>query len=394
MKNIILLLTLFSASTFGQTVYQTAEVEQSANPTGGTALLNQFITANLQIPIEAAAKGLNGGVYVKGIVEPDGRFTNMEVVKSIDSLCNSETLLVLSLYRAWQPARKDGKAVRQEITYPVFFRSPPIPNYDPAEQVLYEYFDKDQKPTKEENKHEYRSVIPVDKYGMVRGEVQYEQNRRKGWQTVTTLPYDKSEVWVKLHGTNGPDSVRAIRATTRATDSAGAWEEIVRQSDGKLLSITAYSGAGNTPYLNKKYYKSGMLRKYETQVDSTISAKTWHDTGLLHSIIESNRVTGTVISEVWGRDGTPLVTEGNGWAKLSSNSLNGFRAGKGGRYPQAGALDRSVGRQYFGVRGVLRKWEVSAGQKCHERKRSRLRQRIPGGAALPGSLAGDVPFFG
>lgn len=68
MKNIWLLLALLNAPALGQTVYQSHEVEQSANPTGGTTMLNQFITANLQIPIEAAAKGLNGGVYVKGIV--------------------------------------------------------------------------------------------------------------------------------------------------------------------------------------------------------------------------------------------------------------------------------------------------------------------------------------
>ena len=254
MKNILLLLTLLSASAFGQTVYQSQEVEQSANPTGGTTLLNQFITANLQIPIQAAAKGLNGGVYVKGIVEPDGRFTNMQVVKTIDSLCNSETLRVLGLYRAWQPARKDGKAVRQEITYPVFFRAPPIANYDPAQKVLYEYFDKDQIPTKDEQKYEYRSVIPVDAYGRVRAEAQYQQKRRNDWKTVTTLPYDQSEIRVKLQGTNGTDSVRAIRATTRADNLGGAWEQVVRQEDGKLLSLTDYPGQGKAPYLTKNYY--------------------------------------------------------------------------------------------------------------------------------------------
>ncbi len=321
MKNILVLLTLLSASAFGQNVYQSREVDQSANPTGGTALLNQFISANLQIPIAAAAKGLNGGVYVKGIVEPDGRFTNMEVVKSIDSLCNSETLRVLGLYRAWQPAWKDGKAVRQEITYPVFFRSPPIPNYDQSERVLYEYFDKNQQPTEEENKYEYRSVIPVDGYGMVRAEVQYQQNRRKGWQTITTLPYEKTEIWVKLHGSNGPDSVQAIRVSTHDDNATGAWEEIVRQEDGQLLSLTAYAGAG-PPYLNKNYYLSGMLRKYGTYVDSTTSTTTWHDTGLMHSVIETNPATGTVIREVWSRDGTPLVAEGNGWARLADGSPN------------------------------------------------------------------------
>ena len=344
MKNIWLLLALLNAPALGQTVYQSHEVERSANPTGGTTMLNQFITANLQIPIEAAAKGLNGGVYVKGIVEPDGRFTNMEVVKSIDSLCNSETLRVLGLYRAWQPARKGGQAVRQEITYPVFFRSPPIPNFDPAEQVLYEYFDKDQKSTKDETEYEYRSVIPVDKYGMVWGEVRYEQNRRKGWKTVATLPYQKSEVWVKLHGTNGTDSVRAISAITGADNAGGALEETVRQPDGKLLSLTAYAGLGKTPYLTKNHYQSGMLRRYETYVDSTFYTTTWHDAGLVQSVIEINTATGTVIREVWSRDGTHLVADGHGWARISGNSLNFLEIFEQGKVTAARKQGRWIGQ--------------------------------------------------
>ncbi|WP_373513401.1 energy transducer TonB [Persicitalea sp.] len=344
MRNILLLLTLIHASVFGQTVYQSQEVEQSANPTGGTTLLNQFITANLQVPIVAAAKGLNGGVYVKGIVEPDGHFTNMEVVKSIDSLCNQETLRVLGLYRAWQPARKDGKAVRQEITYPVFFRSPPIPNYDPAEQVLYEYFDKNQAPTKDESKYEYRSVIPVDEYGMVRAEVQYEQKRRNGWKTITTLPYDESEIWVKLHGINGLDSVRAISATTRLGDQEGGWEEIVRQEDGRLLSLAAFSGPSQTPFLRKNYYLSGTLRTYETHVDGTTSTTIWHDTGLVQSVLETNPATGTVIWEVWGRDGTPLVTDGNGWARLVGHPLNDLEIFEQGKVVDSRKQGRWVGQ--------------------------------------------------
>ena len=344
MRTLFLLLTLFSASAFGQTVYQSQEVEQSANPTGGTAMLNQFITANLKVPIAAAAKGLNGGVFVKGTVEPDGRFTNMEVVKSIDSLCNSETLRVLGLYRVWQPARKDGKAVRQEITYPVFFRSPPIPNYNPTEGVLYEYFDKDQHPTKEEKSYEYRSVIPVDEYGMVRAEVQYQQNRRGGWKTISTLPYEQSEVWVKLHGTNGTDSVRAVRVGTRADNAGGAREEVVRQENGLLLSLTDYPGLGRAPYLIKNYYQSGMLRKYETLVDSTTSSTTWHDTGLIHSVIETNPATGTVIREVWSRDGSPLVAEGNGWARLVGNPLNNLVVFEQGKVTDTRKQGRWIGQ--------------------------------------------------
>ena len=65
-----------------------------------------------------------------------------------------------------------------------------------------------------------------------------------------------------------------------------------------------------------------MLRTHKIVVDSTTSTTTWHDTGLMNSVVEIHPAAGTVIHEVWGHDGTPLVTEGNGWARLSGNSLN------------------------------------------------------------------------
>ena len=171
MKLLFLFLTLFSYTTFCQPVYQVNEVSKGAEPSGGVALLNDFIKANLQIPIRSAARGLNGGVFVKGIVEPDGRMTNLEISRSLDSLIDREALRLLSLYRAWKPAIREGQPVRQTVTYPVFFRTASLPAYDANQQALYEYFDKNQVPTADSTKYEYRSQIPVDARGFVRDQV-------------------------------------------------------------------------------------------------------------------------------------------------------------------------------------------------------------------------------
>jgi TonB family protein len=323
MKALLLVFALVGYSALGQTVYKSSEVEKPADPAGGAVALNQFLAANLQIPIRSAARGLNGGVTVKGIVEPDGSMSSLEVVRSIDSLADREALRILGLYRAWQPAILNGKAVRQEATYPVFFRTACLPNFDFATSTIVEYFDKDHRPTADPAAYEYRSVIPVDERGSVRGrgEVSYERNRKGTWKTVTSIPYQKTEEWVLLATDTGPDSVRALRMSAREEDLNSSSETVTVQADGKPLSIVAAIGTGKMPYSSKHYYKSGMLREEMKMVDSTRFLTTWYDNGQLHSITEVNLKKGTAIREVYDRSGNKLVSEGNGWVILRADPL-------------------------------------------------------------------------
>ncbi len=321
MKALLLVFALVGYAALGQPIYKSSEVEKPADPSGSAVALNQFIAANLQIPIKSAAKGLNGGVSVKGIIEPDGSMSSLTVVRSLDSLTDREALRILGLYRAWQPAMLNGKAVRQEATYPVFFRTARLPNFDFATNTIVEYFDKDHRPTADPAAYEYRSVIPVDERGSVRAEVTYERNRKGIWKTVTTIPYQKTEEWVWLATDTGPDSVRAFGMSAREQDLNSSSETVTVQADGKLLSMVAAIGTGKMPYSSKHYYKSGMLREEMKMVDSTRFLTSWHDNGQLHSLTEVNEKKGTAIREVYDRSGNRLVEAGNGWAVLTGTPI-------------------------------------------------------------------------
>ena len=97
MKRILMCLLLLSSQLFGQEIYLPHEVETTAEPVGGVSYINQFIFANLKIPFRSAVNGLNTRMYVKGIVEPDGSMSQLEISKGIDSLFDKEAIRVLSL---------------------------------------------------------------------------------------------------------------------------------------------------------------------------------------------------------------------------------------------------------------------------------------------------------
>ena len=94
MKGIIFIFAFFSFSAFSQTIYGPHEVETAAKPSGGEEVLNLFLTSNLRIPITSSWKGLNGRVFVKAIIEPNGSPSNLEIVRGIDTLCNAEAIYV------------------------------------------------------------------------------------------------------------------------------------------------------------------------------------------------------------------------------------------------------------------------------------------------------------
>lgn len=119
-----LIFTFFSVSAIAQTtVYQAFEIDTAAQPRGGITALNTFILANLRKPIAAEAIGNGGRVIIDGIVETDGSVSTIKIVKSLRHDCDQEATRVFSLFNAWKPAYKDGKAVRQRVNLPIVFNA-------------------------------------------------------------------------------------------------------------------------------------------------------------------------------------------------------------------------------------------------------------------------------
>ncbi|HLZ16059.1 MAG TPA: energy transducer TonB [Cyclobacteriaceae bacterium] len=97
-------------------------VEQSAEPVGGLEAFYKWIGKTLHYPAAAKRMGMEGKVFVKFVIEPNGAISNVEVVKGFNGECDNEAKRVLTIAPKWKPGRQSGRAVRQAYTLPIAFK--------------------------------------------------------------------------------------------------------------------------------------------------------------------------------------------------------------------------------------------------------------------------------
>lgn len=322
MKGIIIILLFLAYPAVCQTVYQSHEVEKVAEPSGGAGLLNQFIISNVQVPFKSSIKGVKAKVYVKGIVETDGSITGLGIVRGIDSLCNSEAIRVISLYKAWQPALLKNQKVRQEVVYPVTFMAAPKDNFDSTKSNMLGYYNEKYIPVTNETEYKYRSVMPVSAEGNIKGDIAFEELQNKKWKQIFTAPFQRKELWYKISDEPGIDSVKCYQLS--AEDGAQMIHYVpvlTFQNNGKLLAYREY-GARLKPTLKKDYYLSGMLREMQVFADSSSTSIKYYANGQIKSILENplnvmEHTNEKKLISAWDSDGRQYIKDGNGWWKFS-----------------------------------------------------------------------------
>lgn len=79
---------------------------------GGTEELAKYIEKNVEYPVEALNRGLQGRVIVQFIVKKNGRIADAKIVKSasienkeIRDLLDAEALRIVNAMPRWKPAR-------------------------------------------------------------------------------------------------------------------------------------------------------------------------------------------------------------------------------------------------------------------------------------------------
>lgn len=70
-------------------------VEQMPHFPGGAASLMRYLSENIKYPIQAQTKGISGRVVVSFVVEPDGTFSDLRVIRSVDPILDKEALRVV-----------------------------------------------------------------------------------------------------------------------------------------------------------------------------------------------------------------------------------------------------------------------------------------------------------
>ncbi len=88
---------------------------------GGEKEMNKYLGNNLKYPDIAVKTGITGTVHISFIVEPDGKLTNITLLKGIGGGCDEEALRVIKGMPDWKPGKQRNMPVRVKISIPIRF---------------------------------------------------------------------------------------------------------------------------------------------------------------------------------------------------------------------------------------------------------------------------------
>ncbi|TVR78629.1 MAG: energy transducer TonB [Chitinophagaceae bacterium] len=96
-------------------------VEDMPEFPGGEAALMRYL-ASIPYPPIARENDIEGSVFIRFIIDRDGRVIDAEVVRGADRLLNEAALRHIRNMPNWSPGRQRGQPVRVQYTVPIRFR--------------------------------------------------------------------------------------------------------------------------------------------------------------------------------------------------------------------------------------------------------------------------------
>ena len=89
---------------------------------GGNLGLQKWLVENLNYPIKAAEKKIEGRVVISFIVCKDGSIIEPKIVQSVHPLLDNEALRIVRIMPQWIPGKLNGVAVNVRYTTPLTFK--------------------------------------------------------------------------------------------------------------------------------------------------------------------------------------------------------------------------------------------------------------------------------
>jgi periplasmic protein TonB len=96
-------------------------VEQMPDFPGGEAELYKYLEKNIKYPALARESGVTGTVYIKFVVNKDGKISNITILRGIGAGCDEEAVKVVGNMPSWKPGKQNGIAVPVWFTLPLKF---------------------------------------------------------------------------------------------------------------------------------------------------------------------------------------------------------------------------------------------------------------------------------
>ncbi|WP_421827763.1 TonB family protein [Larkinella sp.] len=96
-------------------------VEKHPEFPGGMIGLTRFIHENLRYPEAAQKAHVSGKVFLSFVINTDGSFQDIQVLKGFGFGADEEAIRVLKAMPRWKPAMQNGKLVRVKYNLPIKF---------------------------------------------------------------------------------------------------------------------------------------------------------------------------------------------------------------------------------------------------------------------------------
>lgn len=97
-------------------------VRQMPSFPGGPEILKKYLDVHLRYPEQAMKAGIEGRIYARFVVQPDGRLTDVRIMRGLGYGCDKEVLRLIAQMPRWVPGQQDGKKVPVYYTLPVTFK--------------------------------------------------------------------------------------------------------------------------------------------------------------------------------------------------------------------------------------------------------------------------------
>ncbi|GAB3995757.1 hypothetical protein GCM10028807_36740 [Spirosoma daeguense] len=319
------LLTLFvflNLTAIAQdTAFQVHEVDSAATPRGGIPYFNTFLQSNLRKPLSAEAKGIGGTVILNGIVEADGRLSNVTVSRSFQPNFDKEALRVFSRFNAWKPAQKAGKAVRQQVTIPITFK--PNTPFQYVNGARISYFNKDGKAMLDDSSSaQFKQITPLDTSGIPSGDVVIYEAKGKKWKEYHRLTFVN-----KAHSAaHAPcKSCRTVGLQNAQKEWQG--DVYMLDANGNRIRQTEYD-AGKPTGTERIYHQNGLLSEKTVAINERLNVTKWYANGQIKQIKTFDKPkplspsTPEQVAAVWDSTGQQSVLDGNGNATYQEQVIS------------------------------------------------------------------------
>jgi TonB family protein len=102
----------------------TVKVDKMPEFKGGFPAMLEYMANTIVYPEEAKRLGIKGKVLVTFAIDTNGLPTDIKVVKGIGGGCDKEAVRIIKSMPAWSPAYRNGKKVKQEVSFPIGFDLP------------------------------------------------------------------------------------------------------------------------------------------------------------------------------------------------------------------------------------------------------------------------------